>query len=220
MKPSKSVTMKPRHVLTILLCLLVGFVVQTLLGWALFIHSDYTGGTGIVRDPILKPGDRTDTGFVLPPDWQQRTQVQWWGVGKTRETVSECVWVGSTLGTMSGLGRQATFQGFSAGWPMRSLCGRDYIAPSLEAQAPMALCDVPGWIKSGGYKVPVSPLWMGLVVNALLFAIPVLAGTWVVACARRRRRRRLGLCLKCAYSVKGLERCPECGGSVETTGPT
>ena len=206
--------LKARHLVAAALCLLAGLAAQTLVAWMLFIHSDYTGGSGVLRDPVLKPGHRTDTGFVVPADWTSRTLVQWWGVGKTRETVSECVWAGSTLGQMSGMGRQATYQGFSAGWPLRSFGGCDYITPGLEKQAPAALRNVPTWIKAGGHKVPVSPLWVGLAVNTLLFALPAFAGAWGWGWVKRRRRRRLGLCLACGYPVKGMARCPECGAEV------
>ncbi len=35
--------------------------------------------------------------------------------------------------------------------------------------------------------------------------------------SRRRKRRKLGLCLKCGYDLRGLieRRCPECGTSLE-----
>jgi hypothetical protein len=203
--------MKARALIIAASCLLAGLAAQTLVAWTLFIHSDYTGGTGILRDPPLAPGHRTDTGFVIPADWTSRTLVQWWGTGKSRETFSECEWTGSTLGQMNGMGRQATYQGFSAGWPLRSFGGTDYITPGLEAAAPVALRDVPNWIKAGGHKVPVSPLWIGLAVNTVLFSLPAFAAAWVWGWASRCRRRRLGLCLGCGYLVKGLKRCPECG---------
>lgn len=205
--------MKARPVIVVAICLLTGAAAQTLVAWAMFVHSDYTDGTGVIRDPALKAGERTHTGFVVPADWSSRTLVRWWGVGKTREAVSEAQWIGSTLGVMRGGGRQATYQGLSAGWPLRSFCGCDYITPGLESQAPMALRDVPAWIKTGGHKVPVSPLWAGLAVNTLVFAAPVLMGVWGWGWVRRRRRRRFGLCLGCGYPVKGLERCPECGAA-------
>lgn len=212
--------MKPRLLIALVACLLVGFGLQTMIAWALFILGSYTGGTGVINNPAFKAGDRTDTGFVVPADWTSRTLVQWWGIGRTRETVSECVWVGSTLGTVSGLGRQATYQGFSAGWPLRSFCGTDYITPGLERFTPRVLADVPAWIKRGGHKVPVSPLWLGLCVNSLLFAAPVFAAWRGRAWFVRRRWLRLGLCLGCGYPVRGLDRCPECGKPEEAKSAT
>ena len=47
-------------------------------------------------------------------------------------------------------------------------------------------------------------------IPSLLFAIMTL---WAVAPAyRRRKRKKLGLCLKCGYDLRGSkDRCPECG---------
>ncbi len=54
------------------------------------------------------------------------------------------------------------------------------------------------------------PLW----VPGLLF----LPGAYacVLPLSRRRKRKKLGLCLKCGYDLRGsCERCPECGESLE-----
>lgn len=212
--------MRARHLLAVAVCLLAGVLIQALVAWVLFVHTAYTGGTGVLRDPVLKAGERTATGFVVPADWNSRTLVGWWGVGKTRETVSECIWAGSTLGMTSGGGRQATYEGFSAGWPMRSFCGCDYITPGLERFAPASLVDVPAWIKGGGHQVPVSPLWGGFVVNTFLFSVPAIGVVRVVGWRREARRRYLGLCAGCGYPVKGLARCPECGAARDAKGGT
>jgi hypothetical protein len=50
------------------------------------------------------------------------------------------------------------------------------------------------------------PLWMPTTSSAMLL-IPLL---W--SYRRHRRRRRLGLCLRCGYDLRGSpEKCPECG---------
>ncbi len=56
------------------------------------------------------------------------------------------------------------------------------------------------------------PLWM----PTLLF----LAVFWlsVAPLYRRRKRKKLGLCLKCGYDLRGsTKRCPECNTPIEGT---
>lgn len=193
------------------LCLALGFIAQALTAWALFVYSPYSGGSGVVTKPPLAPGEQSSTGFVVPPDWASRTRIEWWGLGKTRELVSEAEWIGSALGHFDGAGRQATYQGFAAGWPMRSFWGSDFLTPGVIARMPQAMVAVPEWLKSGGYQVPVSIRWQGAAVNSAVFALPLAlawAGCWRW---RRRRRSRRGECLRCGYAAAGLVRCPECG---------
>ncbi len=55
------------------------------------------------------------------------------------------------------------------------------------------------------------PLWMPTVAFAAVL--------WVcspVAHRRRRKRKTLGLCVKCGYDLRGSkDRCPECGSEFE-----
>ena len=57
------------------------------------------------------------------------------------------------------------------------------------------------------------PLW----IPSALFA--GVLGPTCVGCHRRRKRKKLGLCVKCGYNLKGLTepRCPECGTSFGET---
>ncbi len=61
------------------------------------------------------------------------------------------------------------------------------------------------------YLVLIVPLWM----PTLLFA----ALTWftLLPAHRRRKRKKLGLCLQCGYDLRASkDRCPECGEAFET----
>ena len=63
----------------------------------------------------------------------------------------------------------------------------------------------------GGYGfILILPLWMPAIVcmSALLCVYLPLH--------RRRKRKKLGLCLKCGYDLRGsTDRCPECGEEFE-----
>lgn len=66
------------------------------------------------------------------------------------------------------------------------------------------------------YSVPVAPVWPGFVADVALYSIAYVGIASAVAALRRRRR--VGCCPKCLYSMKGLAEgavCPECGAARE-----
>jgi hypothetical protein len=100
----------------------------------------------------------------------------------------------------------------AAGWPF--LCVKD-----VHLNTSPGPPEFHGVIQLGAnrrdlYGLPWLPIWRGLLLNALFYApIPLLfhAG-W--GALRRDYRRRLGLCARCGYDVRGsaAAACPECGG--------
>ncbi len=64
------------------------------------------------------------------------------------------------------------------------------------------------WVESTGVMAGI-PLWIPTVLFATIFLWSFLP------LRRRRKRKKLGLCLKCGYDLRGSEeRCPECGEAI------
>ncbi len=106
------------------------------------------------------------------------------------------------------------------GWPMLSLwCMRTHsvvtewgLFKDFEPRGFIATPILP--IKHWGPRVlPLNPIWIGFIVNMLFYALfmwLLFPGPFVL---RRIIRHRRGLCVKCAYDLRGAEHeaCPECG---------
>ena len=92
---------------------------------------------------------------------------------------------------------------------------------------PVGILDDRTWRMRGfkGFKTSIVCPWISnsygstsIVIPLPLFAI--FLGSIFIYCAspvhRRRKRQKLGLCLKCGYDLRGSQnRCPECGTSLE-----
>lgn len=62
-----------------------------------------------------------------------------------------------------------------------------------------------------GFVIPMSPVWRGLVINSLFYAVLLWMVFLLPYLARRSMRLRRGLCPACAYPIGISERCTECG---------
>jgi hypothetical protein len=61
---------------------------------------------------------------------------------------------------------------------------------------------------------PLRPIWPGFIVNTLFYALLLWLMFFAPFAARRTRRRRRGLCEKCAYPIGTSPICTECGAAV------
>ena len=74
-----------------------------------------------------------------------------------------------------------------------------------------------------GRSYPLRPIWPGFAFNTAFYAALIWMCIAVPAELRRKRRRSHGLCVKCAYDLRGREGrsdgCPECGASAKCAAP-
>ena len=68
-------------------------------------------------------------------------------------------------------------------------------------------------------RLPIEPVWLGLIVNTLIYSAALWLLTLGPFTARRMIRQKRGCCIKCGYDLRGNsggegEVCPECGVSV------
>jgi hypothetical protein len=104
------------------------------------------------------------------------------------------------------------------GWPMKAM------TCSVHWQTQIANADIIYRVEGGVQlprdaefnprALPLTPLWMGFIVNTILFAVLWLFVVWVAGAARARSRKRRNCCSQCGYPRTGLpagSACPECG---------
>lgn len=62
-------------------------------------------------------------------------------------------------------------------------------------------------------EIPLRPIWPGFVINTVCYTVFLLLLTLGPLSFRNIIRRKRGLCIKCAYDLRGTEHnvCPECG---------
>lgn len=119
----------------------------------------------------------------------------------------------------------------SLGWPMRALWYGCELLPADSSQSwwmrspqffvkAHPLESRTGWngrdYNYGIRAVPLGPIWIGLLIDTLVFAVGWICVFAVVLSPRttlRARRISRGLCLICGYDIRGdsVHGCPECG---------
>ena len=122
------------------------------------------------------------------------------------------------------------------GWPMLALWGQAVVGTRMslpfyrEVEYAILLTGSstdPSWAwasgtfvgGSGGYTprvvrfLPLHPIWPGFLINTIFYAAILWLLALVPFTACRLVRRKRGLCIKCAYDLRGdfSAGCPECG---------
>ncbi|MCH8968573.1 MAG: hypothetical protein IIA66_05590 [Planctomycetes bacterium] len=91
----------------------------------------------------------------------------------------------------------------------------------LSYPAILLICYVLGIEQNDVYGVDDPNLGLLAVGNLLVYGVggTAISTAFVPLHNRRRRRKKLGLCLECGYDLRGSEeRCPECGSAFESSG--
>ncbi len=116
-------------------------------------------------------------------------------------------------------------QEIARGWPMRALScetevGWDWdaiIGPKIIRHG-IIIGKFPNSGSLSDRIFPLKPIWLGFVIDTalywLLWYVVLSTLLWMYLMRRTRKRRRRGLCIHCAYDLRGSNvsgQCPECG---------
>jgi hypothetical protein len=106
-----------------------------------------------------------------------------------------------------------TFWEMAQGLPFRCVRGTQLTADG--AMAILPITDIGLYFRDPQHPIPYIPIPLGLLADTLIYAAVLAAPLLLFTRMRSLRRRRRGLCARCAYDRKGLvdgTPCPECGG--------
>ena len=110
-----------------------------------------------------------------------------------------------------------------AGWPMRSF--RGFVSggvkqlPTSQVPPPpqkpqvdkVIVRERPIGNRTLTRHLPYGPIWLGLIVNTLVYATLLIVIMWMWFVTRSKLRLRRGLCPNCKYPIGVSKVCTECG---------
>jgi hypothetical protein len=168
--------------------------------------------------PVAVPGY-----IGAPKDWHVRSWHACWGPGVRYDMVTEQEWIGSLPGMSEHTKPNRAMQRVTVGFPfpcMQWTTYKDDTMPAGAEKSPWYMgLDLPGKqliAKRVERALPLRPLLAPFVVNTGVYAAAAFVSLTAIAALRASRRRRRGLCVRCAYPVNNLPRCPECATEVRT----
>jgi len=205
--------MRKRHPAKLMLvCLLLGAIVNVLVAWAAVVFNDgrmEERSTVEVGDESLRLWSA-----IVPADWTRRPDV---------EFVNTATFGMETLSLVDmdhGSTPNAWFRALSrlkAGWPLRSFASMSLVDPNEdESQIISATKAIEFPFNLGAHRLPYGPMWQGLIANTIFFAAIVwlmIRGPWET---RRRWRELRGKCGACGYPAGDSSVCTECGYNLST----
>ena len=194
----------------IVVCLLLGAVVNVAVAWAIAIWS--------CPIPTCIENFREVDQSDIESLWQHYGQPSWPSLsGGMRLSAA-----GKTITEVDGwmyLRGHRSFQltRYEMGWPGRAmryvdlLWGSGGFSPNWEIAEGCYLQDGIPWVARRRIILPLAPIWPGFAVNTIFYAALV----WLLIpgpfALRRFLRVRRGLCPKCAYPMGESSVCTECG---------
>lgn len=200
--------------------MIAGIGLTVISSWGIAVFGAFSDG-----ELVATYGERNTKvpASLVPEGWAPRSWHYFTGFGMRRDLVSECEWIGSTLGmTMDGR-PQRTVIHIRAGFPMLAMTWYDFhsemrprggssLAEAWDLGVPLGMqAKVTPALWRVESRLPVRPLWPGFAVNAAVYSLLAWGALAGLGAWRRARRRARGLCVACAHPIVGLAICPECG---------
>jgi hypothetical protein len=209
----------PRPLTSILLSLAAGVLLTILTAWAIALYAPIKK----VDISYTSPDLHRSSASTVPPGWEFGCHVTGIGPAIRYDLVTERVWAGSMLGSMSGR-QNRSLERVEVGWPFATM---EWVGDSDYRMPPRAGGGAARqWIWSAGLeppirkgslylsanrRLPLTPLWPGFAIHIAAFATACWCAAATLRTLRRAGRRRRGLCPTCRYPRGDSPVCTECG---------